>query len=142
MYLIKNVQALKRIKNISLVLVSFHSPWEGKRGLCWLEKGKCHSFLQKRPKSQTQELQDGQPHFSSWENHRMSLLGAHKVKQVIGSRGFTTSKLCLTNLIVFYDKTTRFMDTGTVVNIIFIDFSKILTLSSIILKLGWYSLHG
>lgn len=72
----------------------------------------------------------------------MSLPGAHfcahEAKQVIGSHlhGFTTSKLCLTNLIVFYDKMTRFMDTGTVANIIFIDFSKILTLSSIILKLG------
>ncbi|CAM4626627.1 unnamed protein product [Lepidochelys kempii] len=38
--------------------------------------------------------------------------------------GFTKGKSCLTNLIVFYDEITGFLDEGKVVDVLFHDFSK------------------
>ena len=38
-------------------------------------------------------------------------------------------KSCLTNLMAFYNKLTRFLDKGIAVNIVYLDFSRLLSLS-------------
>lgn len=42
-----------------------------------LEKSKCCTSLQKRPKANPMELQPGQPHSNPWEVHKVNPLGAH-----------------------------------------------------------------
>ncbi|GAB0204081.1 mitochondrial enolase superfamily member 1 [Grus japonensis] len=48
------------------------------------------------------------------------------MKHVTGKsqHGFTTGKLCLTNLITFYNKVTCSVDVGQAVDIVYLDFSK------------------
>ena len=40
--------------------------------------------------------------------------------------GFTKGKSCLTELISFYDKVTHLVDEGKVVDVVFLDFSRLL----------------
>lgn len=51
---------------------------------------------------------------------------------VIGSSwyGFMKAKFCLTNLIAFYNKLSRLLDKGRAVNIVYLNFSRLLLLSS------------
>lgn len=58
--------------------------------------------------------------------------GSVKEKVIENSHhGFTKAKPSLTNLFAFYDKTTRFVDTGR--NIIYLDTGKVSTLCPTIL---------
>ncbi|PKU42357.1 rna-directed dna polymerase from mobile element jockey- hypothetical protein [Limosa lapponica baueri] len=54
-------------------------------------------------------------------------------KKVIGSgqHGFTKGKPCFTNLVAFYDSMTRWVDERRAVGTVYLDFSRLLTLSHI-----------
>ncbi|GAB0197166.1 mitochondrial enolase superfamily member 1 [Grus japonensis] len=57
----------------------------------------------------------------------LDVISKHKEeKKVIrnGKHGFTKEKSCLTNLIAFYDGMTGWVDGGTAVDVVYLDFSK------------------
>ncbi|KAK4816991.1 hypothetical protein QYF61_025911 [Mycteria americana] len=72
--------------------------------------------------------------------------GAVTIGQVIGSgqHGFTKGKSCLTNLITFHNEMTDSLDKGKIVNVFYLDFSKVFDAVSrniFIEKLMNYGLH-
>ncbi|GAB0176490.1 mitochondrial enolase superfamily member 1 [Grus japonensis] len=56
----------------------------------------------------------------------LDVISKHVEEKVIGSgqHGFTKGKSCLTNLIVFYDGMTGWVDKGRAVDVVYLDFIK------------------
>ncbi|GAB0204618.1 mitochondrial enolase superfamily member 1 [Grus japonensis] len=56
----------------------------------------------------------------------LGVISKHVKNKVIGSgqHGFTKGKLCLTNLMAFYDDMTVWVDEGRAVDVVYLDFSK------------------
>ncbi|GAB0197889.1 mitochondrial enolase superfamily member 1 [Grus japonensis] len=56
----------------------------------------------------------------------LGVISKHAEEKVIrnGQHGFTRGKSCLTNLIAFYDGMTGWVDEGTAVDVVYLDFSK------------------
>ena len=56
--------------------------------------------------------------------------------------GFMKDRLCLTNLISFYDWVTRLVDEGKAVDVVYLDFSKAFDMVSQCLLLRKLAAHG
>lgn len=74
---LKVLRELTAVFARSLCII-FEKSWKlGDASLSWLEKSKCYTHLQKRPKGQSRELQTSQSHFDPWENLEVSPLGRY-----------------------------------------------------------------
>lgn len=85
-----------------------------------LEKGKCQTHFQKRPKVQPAEKRWDSPTLDPGkivEHVFLEHISEHLKEKVTGKRiGFNKGKLCLINLIPFYHKMTGSVDEGRAAN--------------------------
>ncbi|GAB0176045.1 mitochondrial enolase superfamily member 1 [Grus japonensis] len=103
---------------------------ENRRGVRGLEENQCHSSLQKGQEGGCRKLQASQPHLHPWKGEGqliLDVISKHvEEKKAIrsGQHGFTKGKSCLTNLIVFYDGMTGWVDERRAAEVVYLDFSK------------------